>query len=207
MHPVNLTPEIIDTIGSCDKVIPYLDIPLQHISDHMLGLMLRHITRKDIESRLTLIRDRIQDAVIRSTFLIGHPGETKADFDELVAFVEDFGFDRLGLFAYSPEEGTQAVTMPDVPSTSETDRRVEHLAALQETIAGRRAQRYIGRRLRCLLETLSDIHPGMWEGRTIADSPGIDGAIFATTNGKQNPGFADVLVEQADGYDLFGQVS
>jgi len=207
MHPANLTPDIIDSIGSCDKVVPYLDVPLQHISDKMLNLMLRRLTRKDIEDRLRLIRDRIQDVVIRSTFLIGHPGETKAEFDELVSFVEDFEFDRLGLFAYSPEEGTPAFTLPNVPSTSETDSRVEHLAGIQESITGRRAQRHVGRRLRCLLESPSEIYPGMWEGRTVADAPGIDGAIFATTNGEQNPGFADVLVEQADGYDLFGQVS
>jgi ribosomal protein S12 methylthiotransferase len=153
------------------------------------------------------VRDRIKDVAIRSTFLIGHPGETEKAFDELVEFVEAFEFDRLGLFAYSPEEGTQAFGMPDVPSAGETDRRVEHLSAIQETIAGRRAQQYVGRHMPCLLESPSEIYPGMWEGRTRADAPEIDGTIFATTNGRQKPGFAEVLVEQADGYDLFGQVS
>lgn len=206
-HPANLTDRIIDAFAGNEKIIPYMDIPLQHISDRVLEIMARRVTRKNIEDRLQRVRDVIKDVVIRTTFLIGHPGETEEDFSELVAFVEDFEFDRLGLFAYSPEEGTKSFERPDVPPPAETDRRVEYLSTLQESIIARRSMRYIGNRLRCLLELPSDIHPGMWEGRTVADAPEIDGTIFVTTNGREKPGFADVFVEQADGYDLFGRVS
>jgi len=206
-HPANLTDHIIDAFVENEKIVPYMDIPLQHISDRVLKIMARRVTRKHIENRLRRVRDAIKDVVIRTTFLVGHPGETEKDFSELVSFVEDFEFDRLGLFAYSPEEGTKSFDRPDVPPPAETDRRVEYLSTLQESIAARRSMRHIGKRLRCLLELPSDIHPGMWEGRTVADAPEIDGTIFVATNGREKPGFADVIVEQADGYDLFGWAS
>jgi len=204
MHPANLTDEIIDTCAACEKVVPYMDIPLQHISDTVLKIMARRITRKQIENRLARVRNAIKDVAIRTTFLIGHPGETQEAFDELVSFVEDFEFDRLGTFAYSPEEGTKSFARTDAPSPAVADQRVEMLQAVQESIVTRRSQRYIGSRLRTLLESPSDIYPGMWEGRTVCDAPEIDGIIFVTTNGQNKPGFADVLVEDADGYDLFG---
>lgn len=204
MHPANLTDEIIDTCGECEKVVPYMDIPLQHISDRMLQIMGRRITRSRIEERLTRIRDTIKDAALRTTFLIGHPGETEKEFDELMSFVEDFEFDRLGTFAYSPEEGTKAFERTDAPPPGVTDQRVEQLQAVQESIVTRRSQRYVGARMRTLLESPSDIYEGLWEGRTTYDAPEIDGTIFVATNGREQPGFANVVVEQADGYDLFG---
>jgi len=205
MHPANLTDQIIDAIAENEKVVPYMDIPLQHISDKVLKIMARRVTRKLIEDRLARVRDTVEDVVIRTTFLIGHPGETEEDFNELVSFVETFEFDRLGLFAYSPEEGTKAFERSDAPPAAETDRRVEYLSTVQESIAARRSLRYVGCRLRSLLESPSDIYPGMWEGRTAGDAPEIDGTIFVTTNGREKPGFAEVEVEQADGYDLFGR--
>ena len=207
MHPAHVTDEIIDALATGGKVVPYADIPLQHVSDRMLDIMGRRITRRQIENRLTRMRDRIENVTIRSTFLIGHPGERDEDFDELVSFVDEFEFDRLGLFAYSPEGGTRSFERTDAPSPAVADQRVEYLATLQDAIAARRSLRCVGRTLRCLLESPSDIHPGMWEGRTMADAPEIDGAIFVTTNGSRAAGFADVLVQQADGYDLFGTTS
>jgi ribosomal protein S12 methylthiotransferase len=204
LHPANLTDEIIDTCAACEKVVPYMDIPLQHISDDVLKIMARRITRRQIEDRLTRVRKTIKDVAIRTTFLIGHPGETEAAFNELVSFVEDFEFDRLGSFAYSPEEGTKSFARTDAPPPAVTDQRVEHLQMVHESIVTRRSQRLIGSRIRTLLESPSDIHPGLWEGRTVGDAPEIDGTIFVTTNGKNNPGFIDVLVEDADGCDLFG---
>jgi ribosomal protein S12 methylthiotransferase len=206
MHPVNLTDEIIDTFAACDKIVPYMDIPLQHISDSMLKIMARHVTRRDIEERLTRVRDTIKDVTIRTTFLIGHPGETEKDFNELVSFVEDFEFDRLGCFAYSPEEGTRAFHRTDAPSPSVTDARIEQLQETQEAIVARRSQRYLGTQIRTLLEAPSDIYEELWEGRTTGDAPEIDGSIFVTANGRNQPGFAEVIVEQADGYDLFGRM-
>ncbi len=206
MHPMHLTDELIDTIAASKKTIPYLDLPLQHISDDVLRVMNRKVTRSIIEDRLARVRDRIDDVVIRTTFLLGHPGETEKCFNELIDFIQEFEFDRLAAFAYSPEAGTAVFNHPDTPTPGETDRRVERLLSMQETIVGRRSQRYVGQSLRCLLETPSDIYDDMWEGRTMADAPEIDGTIFVTTNGGQKPGFVDVTVEQADGYDLFGSV-
>jgi ribosomal protein S12 methylthiotransferase len=207
MHPANLTDEIIGAFAECEKVVPYMDIPLQHISDRMLKIMARHVTRKKIEERLTRVRDTIKDVAIRTTFLIGHPGETEKEFDELMAFIEDFEFDRLGSFAYSPEEGTKAFARTDAPPPAVTDQRVEQLQTVQEAIVTRRSQRYVGATIRTLLELPSDIHNGLWEGRTTGDAPEIDGTIFVATNGRGKLGFADVIVEQADGYDLFGRVA
>ncbi len=207
LHPAHLNKEIIEACASCEKVVPYMDVPLQHISDLVLQAMGRQVTRKHIESCLEAIRTQLPHATIRTTFLIGHPGETDEAFKELVEFVEDFEFDRMGMFAYSPEEGTKSFGRTDVPSPTVTDQRVEELAAVQESIAARRSERYVGSELRCLLETPSDIYDGMWEGRSISDAPQIDGAVFVTTNGRRQPGFADVVIEQADGYDLFGHIS
>ncbi len=206
LHPAHLSKDIVETCAVCEKVVPYMDVPLQHISDSVLKAMGRQVTRKNIESCLNNIRTKLPHATIRTTFLIGHPGETDESFRELVEFVEDFEFDRMGMFAYSPEEGTKSFGRSDVPSPTVTDQRVDELAAVQETIAARRSERHIGAELRCLLETPSDIYEGMWEGRSISDAPQIDGAVFVTTNGRRHPGFADVVIEQADGYDLFGHV-
>jgi len=145
--------------------------------------------------------------VIRTTFLVGHPGETKECFDELVTFVQDFEFDRFGVFAYSPEKGTEVFDRTDAPPPEETDRRVDHLTSIQDAIVARKAQNYVGREMTCLLEMPSDIHDGMWEGRTQGDAPEVDGTVFVTTNGRKEAGFCSVTVEQADGYDLFGHAN
>jgi len=205
MHPANVSDEIVDVLAQSNKIVPYVDIPLQHVSDRVLEIMGRRITRRQIEERLAKVRGCIKDVVIRTTFLVGHPGETEDDFNDLVSFVEDFEFDRLGLFAYSPERGTRSFERIDAPPPAVTDQRVEYLSTVQDAIAARRSLRHVGHMLRCLLEEPSDIHPGMWGGRTMGDAPEIDGSIFVTTNGRQTPGFADVHVEQADGYDLFGR--
>ena len=193
-HPAHWSDELIQTIAECPKVARYIDIPLQHISDHMLGAMKRETGGDYIRGLLARIRRGIPGIAIRTTFIVGFPGETEADVDELCTFIQETKFERLGVFRYSQEEGTRAAKLAHQIAPKEKERRWHRTMALQKEIAAAIGQKYVGKTLRVLVE-----EPGIARGE--ADAPDIDGRIYVSP--KLSVGkFAKVKITGFQDYDL-----
>lgn len=203
-YPSQFPIDILPVMRENPKVLRYLDLPLQHITDRMLKAMKRHITRSETEDLLRRIRSVVPGAVIRTTLLVGYPGETDEDFEELLKFVEEQRFDRLGVFPYSHEEGTFAFEnlADDVPEEVKQE-RVARIMELQEGISGELMEDKVGLKLRVLI----DREEGeFYVGRTRSDSPEVDGEVFVKSDRKLLPGeFVDVRITGAETYDLYGQ--
>lgn len=200
----SITDELIETIRSEEKICKYIDIPLQHISDRILTNMNRHSTSESIKSTLAKLRDRIPGMHIRTTFIVGFPGETDEDYNELADFVEEQKFDRLGVFAYSREEGTPAAEMPDQIDEEIKEQRRDEIMAIQREIslAGNIAK--VGRTLRVLVE--EHCEDGTYMGRTEYDAPDIDDGVIFTSDADLEPGtFVNVEITDAFDYDLTGK--
>lgn len=193
-HPAHWSDELIGTIAECPKVARYIDIPLQHISDRMLGLMQRETGGAYIRDLLKRIRAGIPGIAIRTTFIVGFPGETDADVDELCAFIRETKFERLGVFRYSQEEGTRAAKMDDQIAKRTKEARWHKTMALQREIAREVSKSCVGRKLRVLVE-----EPGVARGE--ADAPDIDGRVYVP---KSLPvgAFAEVTINSFHDYDL-----
>jgi len=170
-HPAHWSDELIATIAACPKVARYVDMPLQHISDRMLGAMQRETSGATIRDLIRRIRAGIPGIALRTTFIVGFPGETEADVDELCEFISASRFERLGVFRYSQEEGTRAAKMPGQVPAAEKERRWHRLMALQREIAGSVSGAGVGRTLKVLVE-----EPGVARGE--ADAPDIDGRVY-----------------------------
>ena len=205
-YPEEIYPELVDTIAREPKICHYLDLPIQHCSDSILKRMGRKTTKADLERIITEIRERIPDMVIRTTLITGFPGETKEDHEELMQFVADMAFDRLGVFTYSPEEDTPAAAMENqVPEEVKEQRKAE-LMELQQDISLELDQERIGEELLVFVEgKVAD--ENAYVGRTYADAPGIDGYIFVNTGESLMTGdFVRVKVTGALEYDLIGEL-
>ncbi|HVU19027.1 MAG TPA: 30S ribosomal protein S12 methylthiotransferase RimO [Candidatus Didemnitutus sp.] len=172
-HPAHWSDELIRAIAECPKVARYIDIPLQHISDHMLGLMQRETSGDYIRDLIRRIRAGIPGIAIRTTFIVGFPGETEADVDELCAFIREARFERLGVFRYSQEEGTRAAKMGEQVPAKVKEARWHRLMALQQEIAREVSRSRVGDTLRVLVE-----EPGVARGE--ADAPDIDGRVYVS---------------------------
>jgi ribosomal protein S12 methylthiotransferase len=193
-HPAHWSDELIKTIAECPKVARYIDIPLQHISDHMLGLMQRETSGDYIRDLIRRIRAGIPGIAIRTTFIVGFPGETEADVDELCQFIRETKFERLGVFRYSQEEGTRAAKMADQIPAKVKEARWHKTMALQKEIAREVSKTYVGRKLRVLVE-----EPGVARGE--ADAPDIDGRVYVPKSLPVGQ-FADVTINSFHDYDL-----
>lgn len=193
-HPAHWSDELIKTIAECPKVARYIDIPLQHISDHMLGLMQRETSGAYIRDLIKRIRAGIPGIAVRTTFIVGFPGETEADVEELCQFIRETKFERLGVFKYSQEEGTRAAKMTDQLTPKVKEARWHKTMALQQEIAREVSKTYVGRKLRVLVE-----EPGVARGE--ADAPDIDGRVYVP---KSLPvgRFAEVTINSFHDYDL-----
>ena len=201
-HPLHLTDGLLDALANSTHVAPYLDIPLQHISTSILERMKRGMSGEKTRELLARIRRNHPQMAIRTTFLVGFPGETEADYQELLAFVKEFRFDRLGVFAFSPEAGTPAAEMTEglVPPDLAEHRKKE-LMALQASISLEKNRALVGKRCRLLLET--QLKPRQWEARTLADAPDVDQVVTVTTKQKYtSPRFVEAVIESADEYSL-----
>ena len=206
-YPEEIYPELVDTIAREPKICHYLDLPIQHCSDSILKRMGRKTTKADLERIITEIRERIPDMVIRTTLITGFPGETKEDHEELMQFVADMAFDRLGVFTYSPEEDTPAAAVENqVPGEGKEQRKAE-LMELQQDISLELDQERIGEELLVFVEgKVAD--ENAYVGRTYADAPGIDGYIFVNTGESLMTGdFVRVKVTGALEYDLIGEIA
>jgi ribosomal protein S12 methylthiotransferase len=195
-HPAHWSDELIETIASCDKVAKYVDIPLQHISDHMLDTMNRKTGGAYIRNLLGRMRAGIPDLAIRTTFITGFPGETQADHDELLGFITTFQFERCGIFQYSREEGTRADKLGGHLHHMTIKKRHRELTSAIESTSQAVNARQVGRKLRVLVEE-EGIARSMW------DAPDIDGRVFVP--GDLTVGeFATVSITGHRGHDLVG---
>jgi ribosomal protein S12 methylthiotransferase len=193
-HPAHWSDELIQTIAECDKVVKYVDIPLQHISDRMLTAMQRMTSGDSIRDLLRRMRAGIPGLGIRTTFIVGFPGESAEDFQELMDFIEEFRFERAGVFQYSKEEGTRAHKLPDqLHHMTRRSRWSRAMAALQR-IAGETNQAQVGKSVRVLVES-----PGV--ARTQWDAPEIDGSVHVPENLPVGE-FATLTIGDWRGYDL-----
>jgi ribosomal protein S12 methylthiotransferase len=193
-HPAHWSDELIRTIADCPKVARYVDMPLQHISDRMLKAMQRETDSRTIRDLIKRIRSGIPGIALRTTFIVGFPGETEADVDELCDFIQEARFERLGVFRYSQEEGTRAAKLGDQISPKEKGRRWHRVMALQQKIAAEIGQGRIGQTVKVLVEK-----PGVARGE--GDAPDIDGRVYVQP-GLPVGQFAGVTIKGCRDYDL-----
>ena len=201
LYPDEITDELIDVIAAEDKILKYLDIPIQHVNDRILRAMRRRETAGGIRALYNKLRERIPGVVLRTSLIVGLPGEGEEEFRELLDFLKEQKLPRAGVFAYSPEEGTPAAAMPDRCSKEEAEARQQTVMALQEQIMNEYNASRIGQTLQVLCEGLDG---DMWYGRSYADSPDIDELIYFS--GDAVPGeFSHVRILSADDGELTGE--
>jgi ribosomal protein S12 methylthiotransferase len=179
-YPMYIDDELVGTIAESGKILPYIDIPLQHASDAMLRRMSRRVTRAETEDLLGRLRSRIKGLTLRTTFITGFPGETDDDFDRLVEFVERHRFERMGVFTYSLEPDTPAAKLPDHVPADVMEVRRERLMQVQQRIAFAWNQRQIGRTRDVILDQPVAGEKNVFVGRSTADAPDVDGLVFVT---------------------------
>ena len=205
-YPEEITEELIQTIKEEPKICHYLDLPIQHASDDVLKRMGRRTSKEELIHIISRIREEIPDITLRTTLITGFPGESKEQHEELMDFVDEMAFDRLGVFTYSAEDGTPAAQMPDQVEESVKEARRAELMELQQEIAFDQAEQMIGREVLVMIEgKVSD--ENAYVGRTYKDAPNVDGLIFVNTDTELLSGdFAKVRVTGACEYDLIGEL-
>lgn len=205
--PAHVTDELIETIAAEPKICDYIDIPLQHISDHLLASMNRNITTQKTKDLFRKIHKAIPKGFIRTTFIVGMPGETDQDFEELMAFVKEFRFERVGAFIYSKEEGTAAYDMPGHVPGKTKKARLDKLMALQQDIAREIQAGFVGRVLKVMIDEKEKGSENVYIGRSEYDAPEVDGIVYVHTSTELKPGdFVDVRITDAYEYDLAGEI-
>ncbi|HUG55419.1 MAG TPA: 30S ribosomal protein S12 methylthiotransferase RimO [Vicinamibacteria bacterium] len=201
-YPATLTDPILEAIASEEKVVKYVDIPLQHTADGLLRRMKRPTGRGNLLGMIERIRARVPGVAIRTSFIVGFPGETEEDFRELLAFVEAARFDHVGVFTYSDEEGTAAFDLPGRVPAATKEARKRRVLALQRRIAARRSRRRVGERVEVLVEGPHPESDLLLRGRTAGQAPDVDGMVIIA-DGVAAPGsFVTCEVTEAHPYDL-----
>ena len=205
-YPEEIYPELIDTIRTEKKICHYLDLPIQHASDRILKKMGRRTTKQQLKDIVGELRRNIPDIMLRTTLITGFPGETADDHEELMEFVNEMEFERLGVFTYSPEENTPAALMKNQIEEEVKENRKEELMELQQEISLDNGEKLIGKTLTVMVEgKVADVNA--YVGRTYGDAPGIDGYIFINTGELLMSGdFVRVKVTGALEYDLIGEI-
>lgn len=202
-YPEDIDLDLILAVKESDKVCSYFDMPIQHSHDQVLKRMNRKTTGKHIEDTIALIRAHIPEAVLRTTLITGFPGETDEEFDALYDFVKKIEFDRLGVFAYSKEEGTPAAIMSGQVAEEIKEERKNKIMQLQQEISLRKNQALIGKDFEVIIE--KEIEPNLYEARSYRDVPEIDGIIYVKALSSHNEGeFTKVTIKDAMEYDLLG---
>ncbi len=205
-YPEHITDDLLDVMASEEKVLPYIDIPLQHASGKVLKAMHRPGDRASLTALVKRMRARVPNITLRTTVMVGFPGETEEDFEELCEFIKDAQFERLGCFAYSVEEGTPAADMPDQVPDEVKNRRRDIVMEEQSRISDRHNETMIGRTLTVLVESF-DKYAECWFGRSEGDAPDIDGKVFFIPTRRVSPGdFVEVTVTDTMDWDLIGEM-
>ncbi len=179
-YPMYVTDELIDVISASRRIVPYLDMPLQHINDTMLRRMARRVTRQQTEEMLAKLRSRIPNLAIRTTFITGFPGETEEQFTELAGFVRAQRFERMGVFTYSLESDTPAANLPDHLSEDVKESRRGRLMAVQQEVAFDWTSAQVGKRIEVIIDQPVPDERNVWVGRSMADAPDVDAAVYVT---------------------------
>jgi len=206
LYPLRVSEELLAFVANNPRIVPYLDIPLQHVSDRVLKSMNRPYGVRYIEDLLEKIRSILPEVAIRTTFMVGFPGETEEDVDLLAEFMERQKLDHVGIFGYSNEEGCAAYKMSGQCSEEEKAERRTRLMALQEAVSYAKNQRLVGRREKVLVEGVSGETDLLLEGRTRFQAPEIDGCVYIAA-GECSPGdIVDVQITEAHPYDLVGEI-
>lgn len=204
-YPSKFPLEVLDVMAERKEICNYLDIPLQHASDTVLDIMRRQITRAETEELIAKIREKVPGIAIRTTFLVGHPGETEEAFEELLDFVQQQQFERVGVFQYSHEESTRAYELPDEIPAEVKAERAQRLMDLQQEISYQKNEAKIGQ----VFRTLFDRKEGKYYiGRTEADSPDVDNEVLVPAKGNyiRLGDFANIRITGAEEFDLYGEV-
>ena len=205
-YPEEIDDELIAAIRDEEKVVPYLDLPIQHASDTILKRMGRRTSNEDLRRIIGKLREEIPNIALRTSLITGFPGETKEDHEELYRFVNEMEFDRLGVFTYSQEENTPAAIMPDQIDEEVKEARRDEIMELQQAIAFEKAEDMVGQVLWCMIEgKVAD--EDVYVGRTYKDAPNVDGYIFVQTTATLMTGdFVKVQVTDSNEYDLIGEI-
>lgn len=205
-YPEEITDELIQVMKEEKKVCHYLDIPIQHSEDAILKRMGRRTNRAELTALIEKLRKEIPDIILRTTLITGFPGETEEDFAQMAAFVEEMQFDRLGVFTYSPEEGTKAAVMEDQIDEEVKEARRDHIMELQQDISAAAASAMVGREMSVLIEGYL-YEEDIYVGRTYMDAPKVDGNVFVRSEEEMISGdIVPVRITGASEYDLMGDV-
>ena len=206
-YPERITDEFIELIAEEEKLVKYLDIPIQHCSDRVLKRMNRKSTKQELVALVKKLREKIPDITLRTTLIAGFPDETEEEFNELCDFVNEMKFDRLGCFAYSAEEGTPAARLPNQIDEEEKQRRADIIMETQMLISDRLNQKRLGTDVEVVVEGW-DRYAECYFGRSAAEAPEIDGKIFFTSASSRSVGeFVNVHIDETMDYDLLGSVT
>lgn len=202
-YPTGITNELLSVMKGSDKIFNYIDIPLQHASKKVLKSMKRPVS--DYRKLIEKIRNKIPDIAIRTTFIVGYPGETEEDFQELKDFISDVKFDRIGVFEYSLEKDTYSYTLKNRVNAKTKKARKKELMELQKGISEKINEKLIGQEIECIVEYITD--KGAVIGRTYKDAPEVDGLIYLNSKDEVLPGdIVTAKVTKADTYDLWGDI-
>ena len=202
-YPTQMTDELLDTIANCDKVVKYVDIPLQHSHPDMLKRMNRPAF--DYRPMIENIRKRVPDVAIRTAFIVGYPGETEEEFEHLYNFFKDMKFNKMGVFEYSREKGTPSYSMKPQITKKVMHERYKKLMELQQGISKKINESFIGKTLPCIIENYTD--DGYVVARTQNDAPEVDGVVYIKTDEQLIPGdIENIKITGCDEYDLIGEI-
>ena len=204
LYPVHFTDELIDTVAGSQKILPYLDMPLQHINSKVLKRMQRRVNAEQTRELVGKLRDRVSNLVLRTTFIAGFPGETDEQFEELRDFVVDTRFERMGVFSYSVEPGTPATKLDGHLPGDVRDARRDELMAVQQKIAFEHAESLVGYELDVLIDDQSDDDENIYIGRTFADAPEIDSNVYVSGQDLEVGSMVPVEIVRREDYDLLG---
>jgi ribosomal protein S12 methylthiotransferase len=205
LYPTKFPFDILPVMRENPKVCRYVDMPLQHIANPVLKNMMRHVTREETEALIKRIKTEVPGVVLRTTMLVGFPGETEADFEELKEFIEEMRFERLGVFPFSNEEGTYAYkNFKDNLSDAEKQERADELMEIQQQISAELNREKIGLTVKVIVDKKEG---EFYVGRTEYDSPEVDGEVLITSSKEIKRGdFVNVKITGSEDYDLFGEV-
>lgn len=207
LYPASVTDALLALMARQPRILPYLDIPFQHVSDRVLAAMNRHYRRAVLDDLIRRIRTHVPTCAIRTTMLVGFPGETDEDVAELIDSLQAWQLDHVGVFQYQDEEGSPAARLPDKVTDEEKESRYQRVMETQAVISARRQQRFVGRLEPVLVDGISEESDLLLEGRTRFQAPEIDGRVYITS-GQVNPGdIVMVRITEAHTYDLVGEVA
>jgi ribosomal protein S12 methylthiotransferase len=206
LHPARIKEELLSFIAENTRIVPYLDIPFQHVSDRILRLMNRPYTQTQLITLMHKIRRILPASALRTTMMVGFPGETEEDLAEMATFLQEHHFDHLGVFAYANEEGCRAAELPDQIPDEIKEERLKSIMELQADISSRALQKFVGTTEQVLIEGLSRESDLLLEGRTRYQAPEIDGCVYIT-RGMAEPGdLVNVAITETHTYDLVGEI-